>query len=300
MHVIPTYPESIPLELEHREEIQPYLLSHRHGISEYSMASLYPFTKKRNYTVSTYNNEQGTKEYLFIGNQQNGEKQEKFAMIPGGFPGSKIMDQLTNEVNEINTISKESLSKWQSSLEIYFPTYRIEEDRNNADYVYDKKSLIDLVGQSLHKKLVHAQKFMKEHPERILLPSHVAPKKDMIKILHEWAQNKSSVEDHESTLLAIENQEALNLKGYVLYTKDIPIAFSLGEEDHSRFIIHIEKALFQYKGVYQYINRAFASELGDNIVEINREQDLGIDGLRQAKMTYEPSYLLMKYKIRIG
>jgi len=122
----------------------------------------------------------------------------------------------------------------------------------------------------------------------------------MISILNEWAQNKADVEDYEATLLAIENQEELNLKGYVLYSKDIPIAFSLGEEDNDRFIIHIEKGLFQYKGVYQYINRAFASELGKHIIEINREQDLGIEGLRQAKMTYQPSFLLMKYKIRIN
>ena len=296
MHLIPKYPYSIPLELEHYEELQPYLLSHRQGISEYSMASLFPFTKKRNFTVSYYDSPKQTKEYLFIGDQTYKDRKEKFAMLPGGYPGELIISLLKNEVNEINTISIESLEDWKTPN---LP-YTIEEDRDNADYLYDKKSLIDLVGQSLHKKLVHAHKFMKEHPDRILLPSHVAPKEDMIKVLKGWAGNRVSVEDYEATILAINNQKELNLRGYVLYSKDTPIAFALGEEDHNRFIIHIEKALSEYKGVYQYINRAFASELSDNFVEINREQDLGIPGLRQAKMTYQPSSLLMKYKVRIN
>lgn len=300
MHKIPEYPTSTPLELEHRDELQPYLLTHRHGISEYSMASLYPFTKKRDFTVSYYTNSHGDKEYLFIGKQLNGEHTEKFAILPSGFPSKEVIDLLSHEVSEINTIAKEKVDSWQSNIDTHFPSFHIEEDRDNADYIYEKKSLIELTGPALHKKLVHAQKFMKQHPERILLPSNVAPKRDMIRILDEWAQNKSSVEDYAATLLAIEHQQELHLKGYVLYSKDIPIAFALGEEDNNRFIVHIEKALFLYKGVYQYINRAFASELADHIVEVNREQDLGIDGLRQAKMTYQPSFLLMKYKMRIA
>ena len=300
MHRIPEYPDSTPLELEHKDELQPYLLSRRHGISEYSMASLYPFTRKRGYKVAYYLNTDGNKEYLFVGTQLYNEQEEKFAILPGGFPTKEVIALLQNEVNEINTIAKETIDHWKEHIEKHYPTLTFEEDRDNADYIYEKRSLIELVGPALHKKLVHAQKFMKEHPERILLPSNVAPKKDMIYILEQWAQNKTSVEDQEATLLAIKHQEALNLKGYVLYSKDIPIAFALGEEDNQRFIIHIEKALFQYKGVYQYINRAFASELGEDIIEINREQDLGIDGLRQAKMTYQPSFLLMKYKIRIN
>ncbi len=300
MDNIPEYPASIPLELSHKDELQPYLIKHRYGISEYSMASLYPFTKKRDFTVASYVHTDGEKGYIFIGTQTKEETNEKFAILPSGFPSKEVLTLLSHEVSEINTIAKEKVDNWKSNLETSFPHLEIVEDRDNADYIYDKKSLIELTGPALHKKLVHAQKFIKAHPERVLLPSNVAPKKDMIQVLDQWAENKTSVEDYEATLLAIEHQEELNLKGYVLYYKDIPIAFSLGEEDNNRFIVHIEKALFQYKGVYQYINRAFASELKEHIVEINREQDLGIPGLRQAKMTYQPSFLLMKYRIRIA
>jgi hypothetical protein len=279
--------------------LQPYLLANRHGISEFSMASLYPFTKKRDYKVSSFKDNDGTLQYVIIGTQKKDDLDEYFAMLPGGSPGSQIFHQLTKMVSEVNTISEQKVPGWKEFLGQEHLSFSIVEDRDNADYIYEKQSLIDLVGQTLHKKLAHVNKFIKEHPERILLPSDIAPKEDMLKVLSNWADNKDTVEDYQATKLAIDNQEKLQLTGSVLYSKDTPIAFTLGENDNDRrFIIHIEKALTQYKGVYQYINRAFASELHDSIVEINREQDLGIPGLRQAKMTYQPSSFLMKYKLR--
>ncbi|MBN2860933.1 MAG: DUF2156 domain-containing protein, partial [Sphaerochaetaceae bacterium] len=154
-------------------------------------------------------------------------------------------------------------------------------------------------GQVLHKKMAHVNRFIKDHPERILLPTHIAPEKDMITVLDAWAEGKTSVEDYDATRFAIEQREALSLTGYVLYSQDTPIAFTLGElASEDTFIVHIEKALTTYKGVYQYINRAAVSLLPEGIQTINREQDLGIPGLRQAKMTYQPKGFLMKYRLR--
>jgi len=300
MQQIPQFPEMTPLLIDHFAQLQPYLLSNRFGISELSMASLFPFTQKRNYSISSFTDQEGLTQYIIIGTQNNNEKKEYFAILPGGFPGASIFSHLFTLVSEINTISKEKVEQWTNALNKDHPTLTVEEDRDNADYIYERKSLIDLTGQVLHKKMAHVNRFIKDHPERILLPSKVAPTEDMIKVLDQWAQNKASVEDYNATKLAIEYRDKLNLCGCVLYSKDTPIALTLGESDENgRFIIHIEKALTQYKGVYQYINRAFASELDESITHINREQDLGIPGLRQAKMTYQPSSLLMKYKIRL-
>ena len=300
MRQIPDFPNTVPLNIEHFELLQPYLLSNRFGISEFSMASLFPFTKKRDYRVSSYKDAEGSTQYLIIGKQFSGGMQELFAMLPGGFPGRRLFARLSGMVSEINTIARQNVSSWKEGIQSLSDGLSVQEDRDNADYIYEKKALIELTGQVLHKKMAHVNKFMKEHPERILLPSNVAPKEDMLEVLEKWAENRSSVEDLEATKLAIDYQEKLGLCGSVLYSGDIPIAFTLGENDeNNRFIIHIEKALTQYKGVYQYINRAFASELNESVKEINREQDLGIPGLRQAKMTYQPSSLLMKYKIRL-
>lgn len=299
MHLIPTYPAKIPLELAHKEELQPYLLERRHGISEFSMASLFPFTKKRHYTVSAYTNTNGEKAFIIFGLQWDGDKEETFAMLPSGYPGKELFQDLFTKVDEINTISEVYLAEWEHQLQTHHPNMVLEEDRDNADYIYDRKSLIDLVGQSLHKKLAHALRFAEENPHRVLLPAHLARPSDMIRILDSWSKGRDLIEDYKATVLAIENQQELGLRGMVLYTDDIPVAFTLGEPDgESRFVIHFEKADTNYRGIYQYINRAFVADLPESVKEVNREQDLGIPGLRQAKLTYQPKHLLMKYKIR--
>lgn len=298
MHTIPTYPAETPLELEHLDTLQPFLLDNRHGVSEFSMASLYPFTKKRHYTVSAYSLQDKTA-YIIRGVQFNDGNEETFAMLPAGYPGKDLTDDLFGRVNEINAISEDLQTNWEKSLSANHPDLAIAEDRDNADYIYVKRDLIELTGKILHKKLVHALHFAEDHHDRILIPSHIAKSSDMIEVLDKWASGRDLVEDYKATLSAIECREVLGLKGVVLYTGDTPVAFTLGEEDGpSRFIIHIEKAIGGLRGVYQYINRAFAAELPEQVIEINREQDLGIPGLRQAKKTYSPDRLLMKYKVR--
>lgn len=299
MESIPSYPHEVPLKLEHASALQPYLLANRYGISEYSMASLFPFTQKRHYTVSSYTTSNNDTAYLFKGVQWHEGKEELFAMLPSGYPGPKILEDLFKHVGEVNTIAGELLDQWKHAISSVHSTLELCEDRDNADYIYDRNALVHLPGPSLHKKLAHVLHFANDHPNRVLIPSHLAKKEDMISVLDRWAEGRDTVEDYAATLLAIEYQRELNLKGVVLYAEDEPVAFTLGEEDRpSRFIIHIEKAIGSIRGVYQYINHAFAAELPEWVTEINREQDLGIPGLRQAKLTYKPSYLLMKYRIR--
>ena len=299
MHAIPTYPDETPLELGHLQTIQPFLLENRHGVSEFSMASLYPFTKKRHYTVSTFLDDHREQAYLIRGIQYTEEREEIFAMLPKGYPGKDIISDLSHRVQEINTIAEDLEPAWKRALATHHQDLSLEEDRDNADYIYLRKNLIELSGPSLHKKMVHVHHFAEDHPDRVLVPSHLAKSSDMIDVLDRWSEGKDAIEDYRATLLAIEWREELGLRGVVLYVGDVPVAFTLGEEDtKERFIIHVEKAVGEYRGVYQYINRAFALELPERFVEINREQDLGIPGLRQAKKTYKPSRLLMKHRIR--
>jgi len=300
MHSIPSYPDRVPLELEHGDVLQPYLLKWRYGVSELSMASLYPFTMKRKYTVSSYKTSQGDSHFLFIGKQHQGESIEDYAFLPGGYPGPELLERLFSQVGEVNTIGGELAPAWKAAIEADHPRLIIGEDRDNTDYLYERNSLVELVGQSLHKKLAHVLHFVEDHLDRVLIPAELANPHDMVRILDGWAKNRDVVEDYNATLLAIEHLRKLNLKGAVLYAGDTPVAFTLGEYDGcSRFIIHIEKAVPDVRGVYQYINRAFAASLPDSVKIVNREQDLGIPGLRQAKLTYKPVSFGMKYKIRV-
>ncbi len=300
MPIIPEFPDSTQLTFDHTEELKPYLSRNRHEISEFSMASLYPFTRKREYRISRYTDAKGETGYLLIGKDKSGERETLFAMFPSGYPGRDLLMAISSSVQEVNTIAEELREEWEEGMKRDNLTFALEEDRDNADYLYDRQSLVDLSGQVLHKKMAHVNRFIKEHPERIILPTTIAPEKDMIEVLDRWAEGKDAVEDYQATLLAIEFREALDLTGYVLYSKDSPIAFTLGEFSSSdTYIVHVEKAITSYRGVYQYINRACVSLLPEEITTVNREQDLGITGLRQAKMTYQPKRLLMKYRITL-
>ena len=78
-----------------------------------------------------------------------------------------------------------------------------------------------------------------------------------------------------------------------------PAGYTLGEEIAAgrMFVIHFEKALNRFKGLYQFVNMSFAAILPDNYTYVNREQDLGNEGLRQAKLSYKPVGFVKKYRV---
>jgi hypothetical protein len=80
---------------------------------------------------------------------------------------------------------------------------------------------------------------------------------------------------------------------------DTPAAYTIGEPlmKGRSFVVHFEKAADGYRGIYQFINKAFAAMLPKHYKWINREQDLGDEGLRQSKMTYRPSGFVKKYRV---
>jgi hypothetical protein len=114
--------------------------------------------------------------------------------------------------------------------------------------------------------------------------------KDAQRVLEEWKQSREISGDYGPAKEALELHEVLGLSGLVFYVGGAAVGYSQGETlaDGKSFAVHFEKALDGYKGIYQYINQEFAKSLPESIVYINREQDLGSDGLRQAKMTYRP------------
>ena len=127
--------------------------------------------------------------------------------------------------------------------------------------------------------------------------------KDALLILQKWKKNRIelglSTVDCNSANEALEKMDQLELTGCITYVDRVPAAYSLGEPINrgKSFVVQFEKANGDYKGIYQFINRSFASMIDKKITCINREQDLGDPGLRQAKMSYRPDGFVKKYKI---
>jgi len=122
-----------------------------------------------------------------------------------------------------------------------------------------------------------------------------------MQILEEWKKSKTTEGDYEACREALELFAELNFRGMIFYIDGKPAGWCLGEPNGRGriFTIHFEKGLDEYKGIYQFINQAFAASLPEYFTHINREQDLGDEGLRQAKMTYRPSGFVRKYTGRL-
>ena len=183
--------------------------------------------------------------------------------------------------------------------------YQIVSDRAQWDYVYRVPDLIALRGNKYHDKRNHLEQFLREHEYayRPLTPD-LAP---ACKALHDrWCDEKHC--DLYATLRAevravkevLDHLEELGAVGGCLEIEGRLEAFTLGELlDPETVVIHIEKANAVYHGLYQLVNQQFLAQLWPTIPFVNREQDLGLEGLRKAKESYHPHHLVEKFEVRL-
>ena len=130
---------------------------------------------------------------------------------------------------------------------------------------------------------------------------------DVLRLQEQWCQWKdcenspSLHEENDAIFRIVGNWGRIpGLCGGALYANGEVVAFSIGEKIQDMMIIHFEKARTEYRGAYQAINQAFAQHSAEGVTLINREQDLGELGLRQAKETYNPVGFLKKYRVVFG
>ena len=179
--------------------------------------------------------------------------------------------------------------------------YSVWEDRDNFDYLYLRSDLVNLTGRKFHKKKNLLNIFIKnnECQAKPLLEEY---KDDALQILEQWNHRHNQLNDFVAAKEALEKMWPLQLCGGIFYIDRQPVAYCLGEELAlgKSFVIHFEKAVLNedFKGIYQYINQAFALVLTERYEMVNREQDLGNPGLRQAKESYHPVGFVKKYKAK--
>lgn len=182
--------------------------------------------------------------------------------------------------------------------------YKVELDRNNCDYVYLSSDLINLKGKKYDGKRNRIRKFTKHHPYRYqkLKPQNF---KECFKLVHEWLAEKTFKDwvehvQRETLKEALLNFENLDLTGGAILVNDKIEAFSIGEKlNPDTAVIHFEIANPKYEGLAQLINQEFVKNEWKDYKFINREQDLGLPGLRNAKLSYHPHHLVNKYNLSL-
>ncbi len=176
----------------------------------------------------------------------------------------------------------------------------IEEDRDNFDYLYESEKLIKLSGKKLHGKKNHYNSFIKNYNYEVKDIKEDVVISDVITAAEKWYQGNKDDYILKSELQGIKdvvkNMNELKTTGIAVYVEDEIVAFSLGEKLNDNLaVVHIEKADVAYSGVYSFVNRAFVDRSFSDVRLINREQDLGIAGLRKSKLSYHPFKLEKKY-----
>ncbi len=179
--------------------------------------------------------------------------------------------------------------------------YDFKECRDAFDYIYPREALSALSGKKYHSKRNHISAFSKKHDWHYedISPENISAVK---KCADEWYTENADRNDRYLSAerrgvgLMLDNMKTLNVSGGAILVGERVVAFTLASPINNRvFDIHIEKALSDYSEAYTVINREFASRLSEDFRYINREDDMGLEGLRKAKMSYKPEILLKKY-----
>lgn len=168
------------------------------------------------------------------------------------------------------------------------------------DYIYDREKMETLKGKKLHGKRNHINKFLSLYPEYEYRKLDETMIKDCIQLYDQWSEEKEEpteeyIEERKSVLLALNNMEALGLVGGTIFIEGKLVAFTVGERLLPQMeLIHIEKADHTYEGLYPMINQQFVLHECMDVELINREEDMGIEGLRKAKRAYYPVKMVEK------
>ncbi len=180
--------------------------------------------------------------------------------------------------------------------------FNLTSQRHLSDYIYETEKMTTLSGKKLQSKRNHIARF-KDNAEWQLEEITADNIKECIAMTEEWCKannckdNSSLLSETCATKITLNSFLALEIQGLLLRLQGKVVAYTIGEKLNSdTFIVYIEKAFGDIQGAYPFINQQFAIQNALSCKYINREDDAGDEGLRKAKLSYSPVYLLEKYQ----
>ena len=291
--------EFLPINLKSKDIIKKFFNMQRIEASDMLFGNLYIWHFSRDISYCILN------DCLVIKTKFANEKYP-FIFYPLGLGDriKTIKDMMDYFLSKNWRFSIRSLESYQKDeLEFNMPNvFDISPNRDKFDYLYQVADLISLNGRKLHGKKNHFNKFLNLYQNFIYERIDSSNALDVLDAYMRWFNDNPNINDGlKNEFIGIEaalkNFEALDMKGGIIKIEDKIAAFSLGEQINSNsVVIHIEKANIFYDGIYQAINQQFLCNDWSEMEFVNREEDLGIAGLRHAKMTYNPIRFIEKFE----
>ena len=300
MSTIPVFPDFRPIELQDRDTFNAIIKKYQPEVSEWTFTNLFIWRGYYGFQWSTY------KDWLMVICPD--AKDGIYAMEPVGppprrEPATMLLEWLWKEKKAADP-RIERADKLLAS-ELGSDGFAVEEAREHFDYVYLREDLVQLAGNKYRSKRNHINQLFRAYNFAYadLDVHHID---DCVELQERWCQQKRCEED--MNLLSewgavreiLEHYSALDLKGGVITVGNKVMAFTIGELlNDDTAVVHIEKADPDIPGLFQVVNQQFCEKAWDNVRYINREQDLGIPGLREAKLSYYPDHFVEKFRIRL-
>lgn len=290
------------IELEDKELINSYLVQQNYRASDLSFANLFCWGVKFDTEFAV------TDDWMFIRFKDNNGRNSYLKPIGSGDLKEAVSllreDHLSFDTPfQLRGLTTDMIAELESVLPGQFD-YQL--NRSVSDYIYTTEKLIHLKGKKLQSKRNHINRFKRENDWKYLsLTGNPALVEECKNMLHRWMEvNKEEkdpslvYEDHATTLM-LDHFEYLDLKGGVICVNNEIVAFTIGEKlTEDTIVVHVEKAFTTIHGAYSIINQQFVENDASEFLYVNREEDMGIDNLRQAKLSYHPDILLEKYNAR--
>ncbi len=225
---------------------------------------------------------------------RSGTEGEWIYRLPKGENSEKVFNQLfENSKPDFWICEDEEIPQFIKE------NYNFYESRNDFDYIYLREDLANLTGKKYHGKRNHISAFSKKYNWEYssINESNIDKVKACAKKWYSQRDMNSHLEyEKEGINLILDNMEILGVIGGAIYVDGNVVAFTLGTPLNDEvFVTHIEKALPEFAECYTVINREFAKNELSSYKYINREDDMGIEGVRKAKLSYKPNILLKKY-----
>jgi len=296
LNLVPALPESRPLALADKVWLQPLLRAAPLAVSEMTFTNLFAWSNSHPVRLARFRDS-----LLFW----RGPAEEGLLLPPWGVLDAEGVGQALAWSQSLGGMAQFGRvpAAVAETLAAAEPRLTVVADRDSYDYVYRVRDLVELPGRHYDGKRNQIKKFEQAVTARYMpltgdLVSEAALMQDL------WCERRACEDNLElsaedlavKTLLA--NWDELDVFGGALLDGDEVIAFTVAEPlIADTAVCHFEKADTNYPGVYQALNREFAREALGAFAFVNREQDLGVPGLRQAKLSYRPAMLWEKFSL---